>query len=142
MCVLGTRFCKIHFLGGSGTQGRQCAEQGNIYVFHPAVGKAKMGNTIWQTCCVSEGSSVFFLENFLKICKNTECTQKLESCKILRMSCLHFVNIALKKAFLARIKRVPQKSSFMYRKTHCINVYSHSGGRMRSGKGVLCYGKV
>ena len=70
MCTLGTRFYETYFLGGPDTQGSQFAEQGNIYVFYPAVGKVRMRNTIWQTRCLSEVSSIFCLENSLKICNN------------------------------------------------------------------------
>ena len=63
MCTLGTRIYKIYFLGGSGTQGSQCVEKRNIYLFKPAVGMVNtMGNAIWQTCCLSEASSFFALK--------------------------------------------------------------------------------
>ena len=42
-----------------------------------------------------------------QICQNAlSAFEKLENWKIFRIVCLHFVNIALKKAFLTRMKRV------------------------------------
>ena len=61
----------VSFLGRSGTHVSQCAEQGKICVSNLAVDKLKMGNTMWQTCCLSEVSSSVFLENSLMICKYT-----------------------------------------------------------------------
>ena len=62
---------QIYFLRVSGIQGSQCVEQGNSYLFNPEVGKVKMESKIWLTSCLFEVSSIFFLENSLKICRNT-----------------------------------------------------------------------